>query len=222
MNSDLSRLDVPFLIFPRSANATVPILPDAAIDQALTLHASFEPMGDSTSRATGKKRGEAAEAAFLARATYLGFSVLHPWGESNHYDAAVDLGRKMLRVQVKSAAAFHDGYTIKATGANGHVYTADEIDFLVGYIVPENIWYIIPVESVGSRGTIKLRPHSRRLKRPIYERYREAWCLLDCSRRKRGLKDIPTACRSREVGVVCEVCPLNPACLMLYRAAKFP
>ena len=175
----------------------------------VTLYASGEPAAHSTARATGKKRGEAAEAAFLARATYLGFSVLHPWGESNHYDAAVDLGRKMLRVQVKSLAVFHDGYTIKATGANGHVYTAEEIDFLVGYIVPEDIWYVIPVDAVGSQGTIKFRPHSRRRVRPIYERYREAWCLLGCPRKKRGWKDIPVVCRSREVGVQCEVCPVK-------------
>jgi hypothetical protein len=157
-----SDFDLPILVFSSGAGCGLPSPPDVLIGGNVTLHASGEPAAHSTARATGKKRGEGAEAAFLARATYLGFSVLHPWGESNHYDAAVNLGRKMLRVQVKSAAAFHDGYTIKATGANGHVYTADEIDFLVGYIVPEDIWYVIPVDAVGSQGTIKFRPHSRR------------------------------------------------------------
>jgi hypothetical protein len=134
---------------------------------------------------------------------------LHPWGDSNRYDAVVDLGRKMLRVQVKSAGSFNSGYVIKTTGANGHVYTAEELDFMAGYVVPENIWYIIPVEAVGSRGTIKFRPHSRRRVKPIFERYREAWCLLDCPRKKRGWKDIPVLCRSREVGIQCDVCPLK-------------
>jgi hypothetical protein len=83
-------------------------------------------------RATGKRRGEAAEAAFLARATHLGFSVLLPWGESDPYDAAVDFGRRLLRVQVKSAAAYNGSYTIKTTGANGRVYTLDDIDFRGG------------------------------------------------------------------------------------------
>ncbi len=202
-----SDFDLPILVFSSGARCGLPSPPDVLIGGGVTLYASGEPAAHSKARATGKKRGEAAETAFLARATYLGFSVLHPWGESNHYDAAVHLGRKMLRVQVKSAAAFHDGYTIKATGANGHVYTAEEIDFLVGYIVPKDIWYIIPVDAVGSQGTIKFRPHSRRRVRPIYERYREVWCLLGCPRKKRGWKDIPVVCSSREVGVQCEVCP---------------
>ena len=46
-----------------------------------TLQASVEP--------TRKRLGEAAEAAFLARATTLGFSVCIPWGDSNRYDSVV-------------------------------------------------------------------------------------------------------------------------------------
>lgn len=176
----------------------------------LTLHAAFEPPGRRNDPVPNKKRGEAAEAAFVARASILGFSVLHPWGESNRYDAALDLGPRMVRVQIKSATAFIQGYTIKTTGANGHVYTSEEIDFIAGYIVPEDIWYILPVETVGRRGTITFRPHSRRLKAPIYERYREAWCLLTCPRQARGWNDVPTICRSRAVGVQCAVCPLGP------------
>jgi hypothetical protein len=133
--------------------------------------------------------------------------VLLPWGESNPYDAAVDFGRGLPRVQVKSAAAYHDGYTIKTTGANGRVYTLDDIDFVVGYVVPEDIWYVIPVEAVGNRATIKFHPHSRRLVKPMFEHYRDAWCLLDCPREKRGRDDTPKICRSEEVGVKCAVCP---------------
>ncbi len=182
---------------------------DLSSASGITIHAAFEPAVGSTDRAGGKKRGEAAEAAFLARASVLGFSVLHPWGESNRYDAALDLGRRMVRVQIKSATAFHDGYTVKTTGANGHVYTIEEIDFIAAYLVPENIWYILPVEVVGSRGTIKFRPHSRRLRTPFYERYREGWCLLACPRQARGWNDVPTICRNRELGVRCGVCPVQ-------------
>ena len=64
----------------------------------LTIHASAEP--------TRKRRGEAAEAAFLARATYLGFSVCIPWGDSDRYDSVVELDRGFLRVQVKSATLY--------------------------------------------------------------------------------------------------------------------
>ncbi len=65
---------------------------------SITLQAAAEP--------TRKRRGEAAEAAFLARATHLGFSVCIPWGDSNRYDSVVELDRGFLRVQVKSATRY--------------------------------------------------------------------------------------------------------------------
>jgi len=52
-----------------------------------------------------KQMGEAVEAAFLAKATMLGFPVLKPWGESRPYDFAVESGRRLWRVQVKCATS---------------------------------------------------------------------------------------------------------------------
>src|SRR5580700_12248241 len=54
---------------------------------------------------TAKKLGEAVEAAFLAKATMLGFPVLKPWGDSRPYDFAVESGRRLWRVQVKCATS---------------------------------------------------------------------------------------------------------------------
>jgi hypothetical protein len=209
MRRNSSDPDRPILVIPRKAKIEIP---DAAADsssESITIHAAAGDEASEKRRATGKRRGEAAEAAFLARATHLGFGVLLPWGESDAYDAAVDSRRqrRLLRVQVKSAAAYNGSYTIKTTGANGRVYTLDDIDFVVGYVVPEDIWYIIPVEALGKRTTIKFRPHSRRLVKPMFERYREAWCLLDCPRERRVRNDIPKTCRSEELGVRCAVCP---------------
>jgi hypothetical protein len=169
---------------------------------SLTLHAA-------TAR-TRKRRGEAAEAAFLARATDLNFSVLIPWGDSNRYDSAVDFGRGLLRIQVKSATRYADGrYRVKTTGANGQVYTIDDIDFFVGYVVPEKIWYIIPVEALGQRKGIRFYPRTRRPRQVMSEKYREAWCLLASKREARGWQDVPTICRSRELGTQCAACPLH-------------
>jgi len=53
-----------------------------------------------------KRLGEAVEAAFLAKATMLGFPVLKPWGDSRPYDFAVESGRRLWRVQVKCATSF--------------------------------------------------------------------------------------------------------------------
>jgi hypothetical protein len=207
MSRNSSDRDRPILVFPRKGKIEIPDAPGYSSSASIAIHASAGPGDIDKVRATGKRRGEAAEAAFLARATHLGFRVLLPWGESNPYDAAVDFGRGLLRVQVKSAGSDNAGYTIKTTGANGRVYTLDDIDFVVGYVVPEDIWYVIPVEALGNRATIKFHPHSRRLVKPMFERYRDAWCLLDCQRKKRGQNDTPKTCRSEEVGVKCAVCP---------------
>ena len=166
----------------------------------LTLHAAAEP--------TRKRRGEAAEAAFLARATALGFSVLIPWGDSNRYDSVVELNHGLLRVQVKSATLYAETrYRVKTTGANGKVYTSKEIDFFVAYIVPENIWYIIPIQAIGQRKGIRFYPHTRRQSRAIFEKYREAWCLLDSCLSVRLRKGDPRRCRSKNLEIRCALCP---------------
>ena len=108
MRRNSSDRDRPIFVFPRKAKIGIPEAPAysssaSSSSTSITIHASAEPEASDKKRATGKRRGEAAEAAFLARATHLGFRVLLPWGESNPYDAAVDYGRGLLRVQVKSA-----------------------------------------------------------------------------------------------------------------------
>jgi hypothetical protein len=170
--------------------------------ESITIHAVAEP--------TRKRRGEAAEAAFLARATHLGFSVCIPWGDSDRYDSVVELDRGFLRVQVKSATLYAENrYRVKTTGANGRVYTSKEIDFFVGYVVPENIWYIVPIQAIGRRKGIRFYPTTRRQSRALFEKYREAWCLLDSSRKVRLRKSLPRRCRSKTLEVRCALCPMR-------------
>jgi len=168
----------------------------------ITLHAVAEP--------TRKRRGEAAEAAFLARATHLGFSVCIPWGDSDRYDSVVELNRGFLRVQVKSATLYAETrYRVKTTGASGKVYTSKEIDFFVGYVVPENIWYIVPIQAIGHRKNIRFYPTTRRQSRAMFEKYREAWCLLDSPLSVRLRKGHPRRCRSNNLELRCALCPLR-------------
>jgi hypothetical protein len=155
-----------------------------------------------------KRRGEAAEAAFLARACSLRLVVCKPWGDSERYDLVVDHGKGFWRVQVKGKwAPKRSNYTVSTENNWGRTYTRDEIDFFVVHIVRENVWYVVPIEVAEGRKSLSFNPRSRR--NAMYERYREAWCLLDCSRKVRGWKDIPVLCRSKEVGVRCAVCPLR-------------
>jgi hypothetical protein len=174
--------------------------PRPAPQEEITLQASAEP--------TRKRLGEAAEAAFLARATALGFSVCIPWGDSNRYDSVVELNHGLLRVQVKSATRYAETrYRVKTTGANGKVYTSKEIDFFVAYVVPENIWYIIPIQAIGQRKGVRFYPHTRRQSRAMFEKYREAWCLLDSCLKVRLRKGHPKRCRSKYLNHRCAICP---------------
>jgi hypothetical protein len=187
-NVNNSKHQQPILVGPPTPN------------QLISLQASAEP--------TKKRRGEAAEAAFLARATYLGFTVCIPWGDSNRYDSVVEFNHGLLRVQVKSATLCAETrYRVKTTGASGQVYTSKEIDFFVGYVVPENIWYVIPVQAIGQRKGIRFYPHTRRQSRAIFEKYREAWCLLDSCLAVRLRKGYPERCRSKHLDHRCAVCP---------------
>jgi PD-(D/E)XK nuclease superfamily protein len=129
---------------------------------------------------TNKAFGEAAEAAFLAKATNLGFGVAKIWGESERYDFILDSGQKLWRIQVKSCWR-SDGsrYSLK-TSASGLRYTSEEIDFIAAYIVPENLWYVIPVCVAACRGLMYLSPGGSRYLR--HEKYREAWCQMACPR----------------------------------------
>jgi hypothetical protein len=129
---------------------------------------------------TAKRKGEVAEAAFLSKATELGFDVAKPWGDSAPFDFIVHAGPRCWRVQVKSAGCCRSqGYGVKTSG-NTITYTKDNIDFLVAYIVPENIWYVIPVEDIDGLTRLWFFPRPGGNSR--FEKYREAWCLMACPR----------------------------------------
>src|SRR5258708_16155434 len=67
---------------------------------------------------TAKKLGEAVEAAFLAKATMLGFPVLKPWGDSRPYDFAVESGRRLWRGRGEGASG-HPGKGCETRAAGG-------------------------------------------------------------------------------------------------------
>lgn len=155
------------------------------------------------SQLDSKRRGEVAEAAFLHKVATLGFSVAKPWGESDRYDFILDNGFRSWRVQVKSAYTGTHGYTFRAAGrVPNKVYTAKDIDFIVAYIAPEELWYVIPIAMFTKRSTIKIYPWPKRKPSP-FERYREAWCLLACPFEGKCRKAVVVAsCSERTAGAV--------------------
>jgi hypothetical protein len=128
-----------------------------------------------------KKKGEAAELAFMLKAVSLGFGVAKPWGDSERYDFILDSGTRLTRVQIKSSSALHNG--TYCVNANRHSYLTSfayrigEIDFVIAQIVPEDCWYVIPLEAILPRKSLRIYPEkdSRGWE---YGKYREAWHLI--------------------------------------------
>jgi hypothetical protein len=99
-----------------------------------------------------------------------------PGAKAIRYDFIVDCGGHIWRVQVKSAhSSAINGYSFHACGnVHSRRYTPRDIDFIVGYVVPDNAWYVIPIEVFAERTGVKVFPSSKR-RMSRYEKYREAW-----------------------------------------------
>jgi hypothetical protein len=128
-----------------------------------------------------QQRGQLAELVFMRKAASLGLSIAKPWSESERYDFIARVENICWRVQVKSVAAkspLRNYYRVKTSGGTGQKqtpYSTKEIDFLVAYIHPEDLWYVFPAISIEGRQAICVHPGSKRSR---YEQYREAWKLL--------------------------------------------
>jgi PD-(D/E)XK endonuclease len=131
-----------------------------------------------------KEKGELAELAFLHKAASLGFGVAQPYGDSERYDFILDSGERFWRVQVKSTSyieADRSAYVANVChnykGRKVKAYQAVEVDLIAVYIVPLGIWYIIPVNQLGSLRSLRLYPSGCQ-GAGRFEQFREAWHLL--------------------------------------------
>ena len=115
----------------------------------------------------------------MKKATSLGLVVIKPLGDSMPYDIVVDNGSCLWRVQVKSSRfRVGGGFDVTTRRSAGRkLYRASELDFVAAYIIPEDVWYIIPIREVVRRHAIRVYPHKGN-SRGRYHKYREAWRLL--------------------------------------------
>jgi len=118
----------------------------------------------------------------------------------------VDWGKGFWRVQVKGGSYCEGSKYQAGPGGQGKPFTKEDMDFVVVHVVPLDVWYVIPIEKVEGLVKLWFNPRSTRAR---FEKYREAWCLMDCPRKGRGSGDIPVVCRSEGVKVRCAVCPLR-------------
>ncbi|MGA8216287.1 MAG: group I intron-associated PD-(D/E)XK endonuclease [Candidatus Sulfotelmatobacter sp.] len=123
-----------------------------------------------------KDRGAWAELCFALRALEEGLRPARPWGEPSGYDFLVHhKSTRIFRVQVKSTIykqyrCYH--CTIRT---QHHVYKKDSFDFVAAYVIPEDVWYILPEKVVRGMSTVGLYPAMAGAK---YDAYKEAWHLL--------------------------------------------
>lgn len=134
-----------------------------------------------------KRLGELGQIAFEYRATKLGLIVSRPYGDNNRYDCVVDNGHRLMRVQVKTTNSLRRGaYEIHAgrrragrpKGSPALIpYLKSEIDYMVGYIEPEESFYLIPITALGERTDLLIFPETHTGQGAVWV-YREAWHLL--------------------------------------------
>jgi hypothetical protein len=122
-----------------------------------------------------KRRGEWVESVFMARAGEVGLAVSKPWGDSRSYDFVVGRPGRFVGVQVKSTTIKSGGGYMCVIRRQGKAYTRGSFDFVAAYVVPEDVWYIIPVREIRGRECVSLCSESKHNKN---EKYREAWHLL--------------------------------------------
>jgi hypothetical protein len=132
-----------------------------------------------------KRRGEWAELEFIAAAAKRDLRVSKPLGDSASYDAVIETHGHFVRVQVKSTTCLRPGnlYKCNIRHSIDQPYKRRDFDFLAAYVIPEDLWYIIPARLVLDGKTMAIMidtttPTSR------WAPYKEAWDLL-CNHRSR-------------------------------------
>jgi len=87
----------------------------------------------------------------------------------------VESNGRFLRVQVKSTSFWRNGaYACNIVGPKGERYARGRLDFFAVYLVPVDVWYIVPFDVVERNCSLNLTPR----KGHKFSQYMEAWNLL--------------------------------------------
>jgi hypothetical protein len=136
----------------------------------------------------GKDRGDITELEFMLETKKRRYPVAKPVGDNLHYDVLVDARWKIFRVQVKLAGAKHqNGYAVRSCWRTTHQsisYSTKDADLIAALIDGKGIWYLIPTRALRGRKVIGLYPYGATKGPRRFEKYREAWWLLEKKRKK--------------------------------------
>jgi PD-(D/E)XK endonuclease len=135
-----------------------------------------------------KLKGDIAEQAVIFEVLKKGWGVLRPIGDRLPYDLVIDIERRLVKIQVKSAwfdeSRLNYVVDTRRTKTNRRVmkrelYTNSDFDFAIIYIQNLNVFYIIPSIIFTSHGSeIHFVEAEKRQRKPKSAIYREAWKLI--------------------------------------------
>lgn len=110
-----------------------------------------------TARAHNIRRwlGRATEARFVADAQSRGLLVSRPFTEAPGYDAVVDNGRRLIRVQIKGCTPNLAGYC--RLNINRHRRTTPRYDVLAVWMSSVGRWFFLPGRT-RTQSLINLHP----------------------------------------------------------------
>lgn len=110
-----------------------------------------------------KEIGDISESAVVTQLLKRGLSVAIPFGDRSRYDLILDDGKKLHKVQVKTAQYLKDKLIIRAYSISTkegktikNTYSND-VDFIAAYCHELDKVYILPIADVGDGGVITLR-----------------------------------------------------------------
>jgi len=134
-----------------------------------------------------KRAGTLYEQMFFCECLDRGLNISVPIGDYCQYDAIVDTGCKLIKIQVKGTASQRKDRSSSAysiTCGMGHRtseknrYKEGAYDILAALVIRGGCkyWYIIPKEKIGTNLSLKLFPNPT--SRGKWEPYRHAWDLI--------------------------------------------
>ena len=114
-----------------------------------------------------KLKGNIAEAVFTVECLKRDWVVSKPFGDNCRYDAVLDRGKGLERIQIKSStfssskgviqAATRRIYNNQTKGSICNTYTKNDIDAFVIYSPELNKLYYIPIEEQENKKYLNLR-----------------------------------------------------------------
>jgi hypothetical protein len=117
--------------------------------------------------------GSTTEAIVLSAYLRSGFQVSVPFSKLAAYDLIVDTGKRLLKVQAKTAwiragcMNYHSRRRVGGSYNDRRAYEDGEIDYFAVYCPQTNSLFVIPAEGHGKAGMLRIEPTKNNQKKMV-------------------------------------------------------